>query len=164
MEEIIQLTFSYCQRQEWNPSVASDGASIELKRKTDVAEWTSQLVFHPHRPQMAIYSYLPVSTPPQHRHTAFELLHRINEGLILGNFEYLFNSDQIRFKTSADLSGQQLTTAFLLPLFHFNQLGIEQYFTPLLAALQFGMEIEDSLRLNGKPPTAIPRNRRVFQI
>ena len=153
MEELIQLTVAYCQRQQWNPTVSSDNASIEMKRKTDVAEWTAQLVFHPHRPQLAIYSYLPVSTPPQHQATAFGLLHRINEGLILGNFEYLFSSHQIRFKTSTDLSGQQLTTAFLVPLFRFQPTGIEQYFTPLLAALQFGMDIDDALRLCGKPPT-----------
>ena len=164
MEELIQLTFAYCQRQRWNPSVTADNTGIEMKRKTDLAEWTTQLIFHPHRPQLAVYSYLPVSTPLQHQAAAFELLHRINEGLILGNFEYLFENHQIRFKTSADLSGQQLSTAFLVPLFHFNQLGIEQYFTPLLAALQFGMDIDDALRLCGKPPNAIPRNRRVFQV
>lgn len=61
--------------------------------------------------QFIFYSVCPHGTPESKRVAMAELLTRINANRVLGNFELDFDDGEIRYKTSLDYEGIELTTA-----------------------------------------------------
>ena len=160
MNEALQSAVAFFHMRAWKIHRTEDPNLIFTQYQGEHSSWQLLAVGHPDRPQVALYSIFPYDCPEAARGELFELLHRANEGLILGNFEYLFAEAQIRFKTSLDATGQQANLHMCNPLTYFNCLSMDQYFTPLLAITRCGMTAEDALNLVGKPPSAIPGNRR----
>ena len=160
MQQLFELTCDFLRRQNL-PYQNFEDNQILIEQKTDIASWKCLFVFHPYVPQVAYYGYFPFQIPEDRRPYAMEILHRCNSGLILGNFEYDFATHEIRFKSSIDLQGQQISHVFLHSLMKVNRMTMKQYFTPLLACLVYSMSIEDALHLEGKMPAAIPQNRRI---
>ena len=159
MQQLFELTCNFLERQ--CIAFQHDGSQILIEQKSDIASWKNLFVFHPYVPQVALYGYFPFQTPEDRRPHAMELLHRCNSGLILGNFEYNFETHEIRFKSSVDLHGQQASYVFLHTLMKNNLVTMEEYFTPMLGCLIYHMSIEDALHLQGKRPNAIPQNRKM---
>ena len=160
MRQLFELTCDFLQKQN-HKYQRFESSQILLEQQTDIATWKSLFIFHPYVPQVAHYSYFPVQIAEDRRPYAMEILHRCNSGLILGNFEYDFSTHEIRFKSSVDLQGQQISHVFLHALMKVNRMTMKQYFTPLLASLVHHMSIDDALRLQNKKPSAIPKNRRL---
>ena len=160
MQQLFDLTSAFLQHKEISFK-SFDTTQILFEKKTNVASWKCLFTFHPHMPQVALYGYFPIQIPEERWPHTMELLHRCNSGLILGNFEYDFETHEIRFKSSVDLQGQQISRVFLHSLIQVNDITMDEYFTPILACLIYKMNIEDALRLQGKPPSAIPKNRRI---
>src|SRR5262245_41600965 len=58
---------------------------------------------------LAFCSLCPVEVPRERMAVALELVSRLNHGHVLGNLELDVDSGQIRFKTSLDVEGEELT-------------------------------------------------------
>jgi hypothetical protein len=160
MNETLQAAVAFFHMRGWKIHTTEDSNLVFTEYKGQHGSWQLLAVGHPERPQLALYAIFPYPCPKPCRPEAFELLHRANEGLILGNFEFLFQEDRIRFKTSLDFTGQQTNLHMCNPLTYYNCLSMDQYYTPILAVTTCNMDAEDAIRLMGKPPDAIPRNRR----
>jgi hypothetical protein len=66
---------------------------------------------------------------------ALEYLARANFSLIIGNFEIDFDSGEVRFKTSIDVEGDELTYALFKPVVYANLFLTERYLPGLQAVL-----------------------------
>ena len=65
-----------------------------------------------------------------------EFIARANYGIVLGNFEIDFSDGEVRFKTSIDVEGSELTPALIEPVMYANVLTMDEYLPGLLAVSQ----------------------------
>jgi hypothetical protein len=63
--------------------------------------------------RVVIYSVCPFNVPEELRRRMAELLTRANYGLVIGNFELDLDDGEVRYKTSIDYTGSELTEQLL---------------------------------------------------
>jgi hypothetical protein len=85
--------------------------------------------------QVLIYSLLPTTVPEERRTVVAEFLTRANYGLVLGNFEMDFDDGEVRYKTSADVEGGELSEVMLETLFRVNVSTMDRYFRGIMAMI-----------------------------
>jgi len=76
---------------------------------------------------LVFYSFCPLEVPPQRRMAVAEFLMRANHQMRLGNFEMDFEDGEVRFKTSLDTDGADLTPAMVRNLIAPNVLAMDRY-------------------------------------
>ena len=102
--------------------------------------------------QFVFYSLCPINIPPESLHSAAEFLTRANYGMIIGNFEMDYSDGEVRYKTSIDIEGDELTPALIKQMVYANVIIMDRYL-PGIMRVSFGesspeivvSEIEDGL-------------------
>ncbi len=100
-------------------------------------DWDAYAQARDEQGQFIFYSVLPQSVPEDQRPAMAELLTRLNYGLILGNFELDYDDGEVRYKTSIDVEGSELTPELIKPVVYANLGTMDQYW-PALAAVAAG--------------------------
>ncbi len=85
------------------------------------------------------YSIVPIRVAEAQRQTVAELLARINYGLNIGNFELDMNDGEIRYKTSIDVEGGELTGRMVETLIAVNISTTDRYFAAFTDVLYAGV-------------------------
>lgn len=75
------------------------------------------------------FSILPLRAPEEKRASLAELITRINYGMNIGNFEMDMNDGELRYKTSIDVEGGDLTQKMVETLVTVNLSTTDRYFT-----------------------------------
>lgn len=100
------------------------------------------------------YTIVPVRVPEAQRNTVAELLARINYGLNIGNFEMDMSDGEIRYKTSIDVEGGELTARMVETLIAVNISTTDRYFPSFADVLYAGTEpAEAVLRIERPEPS-----------
>jgi hypothetical protein len=89
--------------------------------------------------QAMFYSMVPVRIQPEHRPAVADFLCRTNFGLILGNFEMDYETGELRYKTSVDVEGGELTSSMVKTLMHVNLSTADKYAKGLIGILYRGL-------------------------
>lgn len=89
--------------------------------------------------QAIFFSTVPVKVPPEQRPAVAEFLCRANYGLILGNFEMDCEIGEVRYKTSVDVEGGELTTGMVKTMIHVNLSSADKYAKGLIGVLYRGL-------------------------
>jgi hypothetical protein len=85
--------------------------------------------------QVLFYSVLPLNVPAEKRAAIAEFITRANYGMALGNFELDFNDGEVRYKTSVDVTDQEIAAGLLRPLVYTNVLMMDKYMSGLIAVV-----------------------------
>jgi hypothetical protein len=99
------------------------GSAGRLLCYADVDEEKDWLIF---------YSYLPVNATPEKMHEMAEFITRANRGMRIGNFELDFDDGEIRYKTSIDIEGGELTNKMIDNLMRANLSTMNRYFSGMM--------------------------------
>ena len=106
-------------------------------------KWKLFVLAHTEKPILICYSLFP-ETVKLHQHPAiFELLTKLNDGLMIGNFEYSSTHQEIRYKTSVDASGMTESLSICNPLVYYNLMAMDQYFPTLEKFIIEDVSVED---------------------
>ena len=79
------------------------------------------------------YSYFPVDVPEDKRMKMAEFLTLVNYGMRIGNFEMDFTDGVVRFRTSIDFEGQELSYALVSNHVYPNVWMMDRYMSGLFA-------------------------------
>ncbi len=150
--DLYSFVRSYLQDDGWNPQPVPDMNAIETGFQGDNGTLFCRAFMLEEKRQIVFYSVLPNKTPLHRRVKAMEFITRANFGLGIGNFELDLNDGEIRFKTSIDVEGGQITPTQLETLIYINVLTMDRYL-PGLNAVMFGdldpldalQEVQDEL-------------------
>lgn len=124
---------------------AGDDEVIEAEISGESGSWTCFFVAREEAQRVSVYSQAPWYAPEHARPALAELLTRINYGLSLGNFEMDFSDGEIRFKTSADLSGSQQLIELIGNLLNPNFAAMDMYLPALEAVRDGRLSVLDAL-------------------
>ena len=105
-------------------------------------EWTCLLRCFEESQRIVAYSIFPHAVPEALRPRLSEMICRINYGLIMGNFEMDWSDGELRYKTSTDIEGIQLTTTMLRNLVYVNFHSVDMYFDALMAGLTSDKDVD----------------------
>src|SRR5262249_10540066 len=89
----------------------------------DVEEEKDWLIF---------YSYLPVNASAEKMAAMAEFITRANRGMRIGNFELDMEDGEIRYKTSLDIEGGELTNKMIDNLLRANLSTMNRYFPGMM--------------------------------
>jgi hypothetical protein len=100
------------------------------------------------------YSVCPANTPEHKRMAMAEFLTRANYGLIIGNFEMDFNDGEVRFKTSIDVEGDQLTSALIKQMVYANVFTFDKYLPGIMKVMYTDVRPLDAVNEVENPPAS----------
>lgn len=84
---------------------------------------------------LLFYSIVNVIVPEGKRNAVSELLTRINYELIIGSFEMDFADGEIRFRTSIDFEGNELTVSLIENVVQSNLAISDDYFYSIMRVI-----------------------------
>jgi hypothetical protein len=132
MAGIFSRLIDFMEEEEWKYEILEGetvlrfnfkGRSGRLLCYADVEEEKDWLIF---------YSYLPVNATPEKMLTVAEFITRANRGMRIGNFELDFEDGEIRYKTSIDIEGGELTSKMIHNLLQANLSTMDRYFPGIM--------------------------------
>ena len=85
--------------------------------------------------QLSVYSVFPVKVPEYKRYNVAAFITMINYGIIIGNFEMNFYDGEIRYKTSLDVEGTQLSSTLVKHLVYSNVTTMDKYLPGIMSVI-----------------------------
>ena len=85
--------------------------------------------------QLIFYSICPALVPEEKKTAMMEFISRANYGLTIGNFEMSFPEGEVRFKTSIDVEGEELTPGLIRNLIQANIAIMDRYLPGIMAVI-----------------------------
>lgn len=143
---MLELALSFFAVSAWPVQQTGVPGLFWVSQEGQHGRWRLFVQAHPARPQLVFYSLFPRPCPRVRRTDCLELLARANDGLIVGNFEYHFDQDEVRFKTSADLTGVPHRLEVCNPLVYYNVSTMDRYYRAIEAVLTQGTHPLDALK------------------
>ena len=112
-----------------------DLLALTLSFKGRSGSWQCFAIVDEEKHWLRFYSILPVHVPEDKRSDIIDFMTRANYGLMLGNYEMDLNDGEVRFKTSIDAEGGELTKPMIDNLLRSNLISMDRYFPGLMAVL-----------------------------
>ncbi|MBE9031492.1 YbjN domain-containing protein [filamentous cyanobacterium LEGE 11480] len=110
--------------------------TLRLSFRGDNGQWPCYAKLNQQQQTLCFYSIAPIPAQPDQQPATAEFITRANYGMILGNFELDYSDGEIRYKTSIDVEGDNLTPALIQNLVYTNVMTMDQYLPGLLAVLE----------------------------
>src|SRR5918993_233598 len=104
---------------------------------------------------LIFYSYMPVNAPPEKMGQAAEFVTRANRGMRIGNFELDFEDGEIRYKTSIDVEGGELSGKMIDNLLRANLSTINRYFSGLMELIYGDRPAAEVIKKIEAPPSGL---------
>lgn len=95
--------------------------------------------------QFIFYVVMPVRVPEPMRLAAAEYLTRANYGLRIGNFEMDFEDGEVRYKSSLDFEGVELTPDLLRNAIYPAVQTMDRYLPGVLSVVFGGISAEEAI-------------------
>lgn len=145
---------AFFRDDNWNLTDALDGHTQVAAVQGDSGRWSTVVQTFEDRGVFAFYSIAPVSATAERAAAVVEFVTRANEGMITGNFEFDYDSGDVRYKTAIDLSGlsdEQLSHDGLLlhlvrQLAYTNVGTLDRYLPGLLQVMTGAVEPAEAIK------------------
>lgn len=95
--------------------------------------------------QFIFYVVMPVRAPSQMRIAVAEYLTRANYGLRIGNFEMDFDDGEVRYKSSIDFEGVELTAGLIRNTIYPAVQTMDRYLPGILSVIFGGKSAEEAI-------------------
>ena len=108
---------------------------MQLAFQGDAGRWVCLAQADDEAQQVVFYSLCPFSMPDDRYGAIAEFILRVNDGLVIGNFELDMDQGDIRYKTSLDTEGDRLTSELMERLVYANVQTMDTYLPGIIAVL-----------------------------
>jgi hypothetical protein len=134
MADLHAAVVGYLAERSW-PYEDRDGV-IVTPVVLSSGSWTVFFEIRDQDQQLIVYSLVPVWVPVERRTDAALYIARANYGLAIGNFEIDLDDGEVRFRTSVDVEGAEISAPIVDHLFLANVMGVEQYLEGLRSVIE----------------------------
>lgn len=139
MGRIYESVLAFLQEDQWRYEEIPGESAIRLSFTGQNARYDCFGRVNEAHEVFVFYSIIPVRVPETQRLLVAELLARINYGLNIGNFELDMNDGEIRYKTSIDVEGGDLTPRMVETLIAVNISTTDRYFPSFADVMYAGV-------------------------
>lgn len=130
---------------EWSPEQVENQPVLSMDFEGDNGKWTFLAFAYDESERVVLASVLPVEVPDDKRSAAAEYITRANFGMEIGNFEMDYGDGSVRFRTSVDIEGGELTPKMIQNLAYVNVTVTDQYLPGLAMVLEGDATPEEAI-------------------
>ena len=136
-DRLLQAAVDFFTQDKWTFERSPDRPVLRLPFQGKNGKWTcfAQIRTVHGGEQLLFYSVLPINVPEAKRLAVAEFITRANYGMAIGNFELDFSDGEVRYKSSIDATGAELTPPFIKPLVYTNCLMMDKYLPGIIAVI-----------------------------
>lgn len=142
---IFDTMVRFFTEDDWKFRQIEDKPILSMGFRGDNGTWMCYAQAKDDRGQFVFYSVMDSNVPADKRQAVAEFLTRANYGLTLGNFEMDFSDGEVRYKTSVDVEGGQLTTQMVKTLVYVNVLMMDKYLPGIMSVIYAGISPADAI-------------------
>ena len=133
MGKILDAAERFFKDANWNFERHPERAVLRLPFSGKNGRW---MCFAQERNnQLLFYSVASVNAPEDKRGVISEFITRANYGLNIGNFELDYTDGEVRYKTSVDVEGGELTQTMIKNMVYMNVLMMDKYLPGIMGVL-----------------------------
>jgi hypothetical protein len=135
MGRIFNAVLDYLSEDDWKYTVLDGESVLMLTFRGRSGSWQCFGRADEEKECFSFYSILPSHACEERQPVVGEFINRANYGLIIGNFEMDYRDGQIRYKSSIDIEGGELTHKMIENLIFANLMTMDDYFPGFMAVL-----------------------------
>jgi hypothetical protein len=135
----------FFEEDGWEFDHIDDMPVVRLGFSGEHGRWLCYAQAREMQQQFVFYSVMPITAPPEKRMTVAEYITRANYGMVIGNFEMDFEDGEIRYKTSIDVEGSDITTELIQQCVYANVVISDRYLPGLMRVIYGGIDPEVAL-------------------
>ena len=135
MALLLDTVTAFLKQDGWPYEQVENDTVVRVLFQGDHAQFACFAQTREEVHQFVFYSVCPVSVPEHKRVEMAEFITRANYDMVLGNFEMDFADGELRFKTSIDVEGTELTPELIKPLLYANVLMLDQYLPGVMSVI-----------------------------
>jgi hypothetical protein len=136
MYTLKDVVTAFLTFKEWPIFTSPDPNLLCTKFSGENGTWNVFIQCHPEQPIMVVYSLFPISCPIDKQTDILLLIAKANDGLMIGNFEFVFEHSEIRFKTSLNATHMDMQLQICDAPFYYNLLSMDQYFSSFKSCIE----------------------------
>jgi len=133
MGQLLDVAKQFFESDNWHYKDVPELGILTLNFKGDSGQWSCYVQARDENGLFAIYSISPLHAPEDKRLALSEYITRVNYNMAIGNFEMDMDDGEIRYKTSIDVTGDELTPALVRRLVYANLLNMDKYYPGVVA-------------------------------
>jgi hypothetical protein len=152
MTGLFSTLIDYMEEEDWKYEILEGETIIRFHFKGRAGRLLCYGEVDEEKCWLIFYSYLPVNAPPEKMGQVAEFVARANRGMRIGNFELDFDDGELRYKTSIDVEGGELTDKMIDNLLRANLTTTDRYFNGLMELIYGDRPVADIIRQIETPP------------
>ena len=135
MGAILDTAIAFFQEDGWPFQPLEGQPILQIGFQGDNGQWVCFAQAREEQAQFVFYSVVAARAPEARRPALAEFLTRANFGLIVGNFELDWDDGEVRYKTSLDVEGDQLTPALVKQMAYANVVTMDRYLPGIMRVI-----------------------------
>jgi hypothetical protein len=135
MGQLFEAVVDYLTEDDWKFNVVKDDTALMLSFRGEAGSWQCFATVDEEKQWFTFYSILPSNVPEDKRVEIAEFITRANYGLVIGNFEMDYGDGEVRYKTSVDVEGGELSPKMIENLMRANLMTMDRYFAGVMGVL-----------------------------
>lgn len=158
-QPIFQAIVNFFTQDDWSFTRVQGELGLRLGFAGDHGTWNCYAQAKEEQEQFTFYSICPILAPESTRAAVAEFITRANYGLIVGNFEMDFADGEIRYKTSIDVTSDELTSNMIQRLVYANVTMMDEYLPGIIAVIEKDVSPGEAIALieeQTETPTSAP--------
>src|SRR5262249_32831943 len=155
MGRVFNAVVDYLTEDDWKFTVLEGDGAFVLSFRGKSGSWQCFGRADEEKECFSFYSILPPHASEDKRGGVAEFVTRANYGLIIGNYELDRRDGQVRYKTSIDIEGGELTHKMVENLIYANLTTMDDYFPGFMAVMYGDKDPEEvitEIESGGRPP------------
>jgi hypothetical protein len=147
----------FFKTDDWPATKIENQLALSMNFQGQNGRWSCYGRVEEEKQIVLFYSYCPVKAPEEKRPILADFLTRANYGLYIGNFEMDYNDGEVRFKTSLDVEGDELSAALMKRLVYDNVGVMDKYLPGVMSVIYGGASPTEAIaKVEGPPVTPPP--------
>ncbi len=135
---IFDTMVQFFREDNWKFRQIEDKPILQMGFSGNSGSWMCFAQAKDEQQRFVFYSIMESRVPENKRQAVAEYLTRANYGLMIGNFEMDFSDGEVRYKTSIDVEGGQLTPPMIKTMVYVNVLMMDKYLPGIMSVIYGG--------------------------
>jgi hypothetical protein len=151
MTDIFHQLIEFFEEDGWDFQEAEGMTILSMGFAGVHGKWLCYAQAREKEEQFVFYSVLPINVPESRMARMAEFLTRVNYGMVIGNFEMDYDDGEIRYKTSVDIEGAELSAALIRQIVYANLVITDRYLSGVMRVIysdESPMDILESVELS----------------
>jgi len=144
-QQIFNVLVEFFEEDGWDFQWVSGLSVLSLAYSGSNGRWMCYAQARETQHQFVFYSVLPVNASQEQHSRIAEFITRANYGMIMGNFEMDYMTGEIRYKTSIDIEGAELSMPLIRQIVYSNLVITDHYLPGVMRVLYSDVSPADAL-------------------